>query len=355
VQFIPNQDLPTSRPRPFFHLLDNALSREIHKQIGKPAWFDTDGVLDHVEIRIKLKDAVLLAQVNRSQTYAANSHIFLVWMAGTSLILLAVAVMFLRNQIRPIQTLAEAAESFGKGQTAPLDFRVRGAREVRQASQAFIDMRDRIERHVEQRTTMLAGVSHDLRTVLTRFRLQLAMLGDIPAVEGLNADVNDMQAMLEDYLAFAKGDSGEKTTRADMSEMLQEIRTHAVQTYGCSVSLYVRAESLWANVRRNSFKRAVLNLASNACRFAQTVEISAWNEGDFLLVTVEDDGPGIPEDMLEEVFRPFFSLDDSRNQNVKSTGLGLAITRDIIRGHGGEITLHKSKMGGVKAVVRTPV
>lgn len=355
VQFLPSQDLPTSRPRPFFRLLDSALSREIHKQIGKPAWFDTVGGSDHVEIRIKLKDAVLKALVNRSQTYASNSHIFLVWMACTSLGLIVVAVMFLRNQIRPIQALAEAAESFGKGRPAPPDFRVRGAREVRQAAQAFIDMRNRIERHVEQRTTMLAGVSHDLRTVLTRFRLQVAMLGNSPAVSALNADVDDMQGMLEDYLAFAKGDSGEKTSRADIGEMLEEIRAHAVQTHGKAVTLDLRDEALAASVRRNSFKRAVLNLVSNACRFAQSVQITAWSKGSLLVITVEDDGPGIAEDMREEVFRPFFSLDDSRNQNVKSTGLGLAITRDIIRGHGGEITLHKSRMGGVRAVVRVPM
>jgi two-component system osmolarity sensor histidine kinase EnvZ len=355
VQFLPPQDLPSPRPRPFFSPLDSALSNEIRKQIGKPFWFDTVGGSDHVEIRVKLNDAVLKALVNRSQTYASNSHIFLVWMAGTSLLLLVVAVMFLRNQIRPIQALAEAAESFGKGRPAPKDFRVRGAREVRQAAEAFIDMRNRIERHVEQRTTMLAGVSHDLRTVLTRFRLQLAMFGNSPGAQALSADVDDMQAMLEDYLAFAKGDSGEKTSRVDMRELLEEIQGHAVQAYGRSVRLEVRASFLYASVRRNSFKRAVLNIVSNASRFAQTVEIRAENDAGFLVITVEDDGPGIPEDMREEVFRPFFSLDDSRNQNVKSTGLGLAITRDIVRGHGGEITLHKSRLGGVRAVVRAPI
>jgi two-component system, OmpR family, osmolarity sensor histidine kinase EnvZ len=355
VQFLPGQDLPTSRPRPFFRLLDNALSTEIRKQIGKPAWFDTVGGSDHVEIRIKLKDAVMKALVNRSQTYASNWHIFLVWMVGASLTLLVVAIMFLRNQIKPIQALAEAAESFGKGRPAPNEFRVRGAREVRQAAEAFIDMRNRIERHVEQRTTMLAGVSHDLRTVLTRFRLQVAMLGSSPGVQALNADVDDMQAMLEDYLAFAKGDSGEKTSRVDVREMLEEIQAHAVQTYGRSVTLDVRASFFYASLRRNSFKRAILNIVSNAARFAPRVNIQAENDASFITITVQDDGPGIPEDMLEEVFRPFFSLDDSRNQNVKSTGLGLAITRDIIRGHGGEITLHKSSLGGLKAVVRVPI
>lgn len=354
VEFLPSQELPALHRRSFFHPLDTALSSEIRKRIGKPFWFDSVGA-DHVEIRIRLKDVVLRALVSRSQTYASNSHIFLVWMAGTSLLLLSVAIMFLRNQIRPIQALAEAAESFGKGRPAPKDFRVRGAREVRQAAEAFIDMRNRIERHVEQRTTMLAGVSHDLRTVLTRFRLQLAMLGDSAGSRALKADVDDMQAMLEDYLAFAKGDSGERTSRVDLHEMLEEIRVHAVQSFGRSVSLQAGDDILWATVRRNSFKRALLNLVANAARFAQRIDIRAETSGNSLCVIVEDDGPGIPEGLREEVFRPFFSLDDARNQNVKSTGLGLAITRDIVRGHGGEITLHRSRLGGVKAVLRVPV
>ena len=205
ARVLPDQTLPEARPKPFFDLLDRTLSKQIRRRIRRPFWIDTVGNSRYVEIRILLNDAVLQVLARRNQTYASNSHIFLVWMVGTSLVLLIVAVAFLRNQIRPVLNLAEAAQRFGRGQPAPPEFKVRGAREVRLAAQSFIEMRDRIERHVEQRTTMLAGVSHDLRTVLTRFRLQLAMLGDRPEAESLGADIDEMQQMLEDYLAFAKG------------------------------------------------------------------------------------------------------------------------------------------------------
>ena len=178
----------------------------------------------------------------RSQTYASNSQIFLLWMVGTSLVLLTVAILFLRNQIKPILRLAEAADSLGKGRPTPPDFRPRGAREVRQAAQAFIEMRDRIERHVEQRTTMLAGVSHDLRTVLTRFKLQLAMFEESPELDAMRADVDEMQAMLEDYVAFAKGDSGEEIVRTDIGEILSEVRN---QAHGKPTSASMSATRLW--------------------------------------------------------------------------------------------------------------
>ena len=204
ISFAPGEELPPARSKPFFDLLDTTLSDELTRQIGKPFWIDTVGRSNLVEIRIKLDNAVLHVFARRSQTYASNSQIFLLWMVGTSLVLLTVAILFLRNQIKPILRLAEAADSFGKGRPPPDDFRPRGAREVRQAAHAFIEMRDRIERHVEQRTIMLAGVSHDLRTVLTRFKLQLALFEDSPELEAMRADVDEMQAMLEDYMAFAK-------------------------------------------------------------------------------------------------------------------------------------------------------
>jgi len=208
VRFAPGEELPPVRSKPFFNLLDSTLSEELTRQIGRPFWIDTVGRSNLVDIRIKLDDGVMHALARRSQTYASNSQIFLLWMVGTSLVLLTVAILFLHNQIKPIVRLSEAADSFGKGRPPPPDFRPRGAREVRQAAHAFIEMRDRIERHVEQRTVMLAGVSHDLRTVLTRFKLQLAMFEETPELEAMRADVDEMQAMLEDYMAFAKGDAG---------------------------------------------------------------------------------------------------------------------------------------------------
>ncbi|MGF1620300.1 MAG: ATP-binding protein [Rhodomicrobiaceae bacterium] len=355
VQVLPGDTLPSPKERPFFGFLDRTLTKTIRDRIGLPHWVDTLGDSNYIDIRIQLDDAVMKVLARRSQTYASNSHIFLVWMVSTALILLGVAIMFLRNQIRPILSLAEAAERFGRGQPVPKDFRVRGAREVRQASIAFIEMRDRIERHVEQRTTMLAGVSHDLRTVLTRFRLQLAMLGDSREVKELVSDVDEMQQMLEDYLAFSKGGTGEAASRADVFGLLKEIHDAYVETPGRSITLHAPNYHFFATIRRNAFKRAVMNLVTNAVRFGKAISVTAVCSRRNLIVSVEDDGPGIPPELRETVFRPFYSRDKARNQNVKSTGLGLAIARDIIRAHGGEIHLGESRMGGLKATIRIPL
>jgi two-component system osmolarity sensor histidine kinase EnvZ len=226
VDFLPVNDLPPPGPKPFFSLVDQALSEEVRKQIGRPFWIDTVGRSALLEIRIKLDDAVMRVFAPRGAAYVSNSHIFLGWMVGTSLVLITVAVLFLRNQIRPILRLADAAESFGKGREVP-DFRPRGAREVRRAAMAFIEMKRRIERAIEQRTAMLAGVSHDLRTILTRFKLELALIGDSPEVEAMKKDVDEMARMLEAYLAFARGDSGEQSAPTDMAAFLEELKADA--------------------------------------------------------------------------------------------------------------------------------
>lgn len=352
VRFVPNDELPATRPKPFFGILDRRLSSEIRRRVDRPFWIDTVGSSRHVEIRIKLDGAVMRVFAPRAQVYASNTHIFLIWMVASSTILLTVAILFLRNQIRPILSLADAADRFGRGRPAPPDFKIRGAREVRLAAQAFLEMRDRIERHVESRTIMLAGVSHDLRTVLTRFRLQLAMLR-AHEVQALKRDVDEMQAMLEDYVAFAKGDMGEPTRRVSLKHLLEEVQSE-FEAPGRQVNLLLRQEPLVAPLRRNAFKRAITNLVANATRFADTIVIRASKSRRWLTVTIEDNGPGIPEDKREEVFKPFHSLDHARNQNQKSSGLGLAIARDIIRGHGGEIILTQSALGGLKAAIRIP-
>ncbi len=353
VSFVPGEELPQVRSKPFFDLLDSTLSDELTRQIGKPFWIDTVGQSNFVDIRIKLEDAVMHVLARRSQTYASNSQIFLLWMVGTSLVLLTVAILFLRNQIKPILRLSEAADSFGKGRPPPADFKPRGAREVRQAAHAFIEMRDRIERHVEQRTVMLAGVSHDLRTVLTRFKLQLAMFEETPELEAMRADVDEMQAMLEDYMAFAKGDAGEEIVRVDIGEVLSEVKSQAHAAK--NIAIEVKEAPLVVPVRRHAFKRAVANLVNNAARFAEHVNVSAAKQNGALTVAVEDDGPGIPEAERELVFRPFYRLDHARTQDSGSTGLGLAIARDIARIHGGDIALSRSPLGGLKAVLKVPV
>jgi two-component system osmolarity sensor histidine kinase EnvZ len=353
VRIVPNEELPEAGSKPFFDLLDSTLSDEINKQIGRPFWIDTVGRSNYVDIRIKLDDAVMHVLARRSQTYASNSQIFLWWMLGTSLVLITIAILFLRNQIKPILRLADAADSFGKGRSVPHDFRPRGAREVRKAAQAFVEMRDRIERHVEQRTTMLAGVSHDLRTILTRFKLELAMFEDSPEIEAMRRDVDEMQAMLEDYMAFAKGDAGEETVSADIGELLGEVKS---QAHGAKdISIDVSDAPLVVKLKRHAFKRAVANLVNNAARFADHVSVSAGKKDGSLVVEVNDNGPGIPEAEREHVFRPFYRLDHARNQDAGSTGLGLAIARDIARIHGGDIALSQSQLGGLKAVLTVPV
>jgi len=356
MQRLPPGDLPPAQPKPFFSLLDRTLSNEVRKQVQQPFWVDTVGNSRHVEIKVKLEDAILRFVATRTQTYASNSHIFLMWMVGTSIVLLTVAILFLRNQIRPILRLAEAADAFGKGRPVPDDFRPRGAREVRQAAQAFLEMRDRIRQHVDQRTTMLAGVSHDLRTVLTRFKLELALLGQGPEVRALQNDVKEMQHMLEDYLAFAKGDGGEEAKPTHLRELLEEIHSDA-HVYGRSIDLRLRKRrrELVLPLKRQAFKRAVINLVSNAARFGDRIVIRAATEREWLRIEVDDNGPGIPVSERENVFRPFYRLDNARNQDSSNTGLGLAIARDIARSHGGDVALGESSMGGLRAVITVPL
>jgi two-component system osmolarity sensor histidine kinase EnvZ len=288
----------------------------------------------------------------RSAAYVSNSEIFLLWMVGTSTVLLIVAIIFLRNQIKPILRLADAAESFGKGREAP-NFRPRGAREVRRAAAAFIEMKTRIERAMEQRTAMLAGVSHDLRTVLTRFKLELALIKDSPEVDAMKKDTDEMARMLEAYLAFARGDSGETSAETDMAEFLEELRADA-ERQGHRTSVVFHGPPI-VTVRPAAFKRCLSNLVSNAARFASSIAIVGHRDHRYLTVTVDDDGPGIPANLREEVFKPFLRLDDARNQDEGGTGLGLAIARDIARSHGGDITLGDSPLGGLRATVRVPV
>jgi two-component system osmolarity sensor histidine kinase EnvZ len=356
MQILPAGDLPAVRPKPFFDFLDRALSREISKYVGRPYWIDTIGRSRYIEIRVKHENAILRFSATRSQTYASKSHIFLYWMVGSSVILLTVAILFLRNQIRPILKLAEAADAFGKGRPVPDDFRPRGAREVRQAALAFGEMRDRITTHVDQRTTMLAGVSHDLRTVLTRFKLELALLGEGPEVQSLQSDVKEMQHMLEDYLAFARGDGGEVAAATNLRELLEEVQEDS-EIYGKQVDLRLRKrrDDLVLPLKRQAFKRAVTNLVSNAARFGERIIIRAATEGSWLRVEVDDDGPGIPMSERVNVFRPFYRLDRARNQDGGNSGLGLAIARDIAKSHGGDITLGESSMGGLRAIISVPL
>ncbi|WP_244628098.1 ATP-binding protein [Stappia taiwanensis] len=353
VAVLPLEPLPPPRPKPFFDILDRYLSEQIGKRIGRPFWIDTVGRSSFIEIRIRLDRNVLRVIARRNQAYASNSHIFIVWMLSTSLVLIVIALIFLRNQIRPVERLATAAESFGMGRPID-DFRPSGALEVRRAAQAFIEMRRRIERQMEQRTAMLAGVSHDLRTILTRFRLQLALFPDSDEVRALRHDVAEMNTMLADYLAFARGDGDEKAQVTDIALLFEELEAEAEILNAQVSSSFQGAPEV--TLKPIAFKRCLTNLVSNAARHGSTVRIDGRHAEGWLTVTIEDDGPGIAEDERENVFRPFYRLDQARNQDAGGSGLGLAIARDIARAHGGDIVLDDSvDLGGLKVRVRIPV
>ncbi|WP_175540530.1 ATP-binding protein [Phyllobacterium sp. OV277] len=352
ISILPPDPLPAPGPKPFFSILDEPLSAEITKQINRPFWIDTIGDSDLVEIRIQLEGKVLRVFARRSQAYASNTLILLVWMSGSALVLLAIAILFLRNQIKPIQQLAAAADSFGKGRATPPDFKPRGAEEVRRAGAAFIVMRERIERQIEQRTTMLSGVSHDLRTILTRFKLQLALVGHKVDTDAMEQDIEDMQSMLEGYLAFARSEAEEETGTFNLERLFAKLKEEgALLERGFKSSIRGEPE---IQVRPNAFSRLISNLVSNSFRYAKNVVVNADHREGWLSIIIDDDGSGIPKEMRDEVFKPFFRLDEARNQDASGTGLGLAIALDIARSHGGDITLDESPMGGLRAVVRIP-
>ena len=345
-------DLPPPNSKPFLSSLHPKLMRYIANDVGLPHWVDTVGQTGYVDVRIKTPDGFVfrfLSDLDRA--HASTRFIFIAWMIGGSIILLLIAVIFLRNQIKPIVKLAEAAQGFGMGRDVP-DFRPGGAAEVQAAAQAFIKMKRRIERHVEQRTAMLAGVSHDLRTILTRFKLELALLEQNSTVKALQEDVAQMQRMLEGYMAFVKGAESELTRPTDLVALLGSVAEEMSRS-GHPVA-FNTPRKLLVPLKPDAFKRCIGNLAQNAARFASQVEITAVHDGSYLRVVVDDDGPGIPAESYSEVFKPFVRLDNARNQDSGGTGLGLAIARDIAQSHGGDITLSPSLLGGLRAEVRIP-
>lgn len=352
VELLPPEPLPPPGPKPFFASTDSALAQQIARRVDRPFWIDTVGDSSLLEIRVQLENAVMRIYASRQLASASNSSIFLAWMIGTSIILLGIAIVFLRNQIKPILRLAEAADAFGKGRDIA-NFHPRGAREVRQAALSFMEMKRRIERQIEQRTTMLAGVSHDLRTILTRFKLELALLEDSPEIQALRRDVDEMQRMLEAYLAFARDESGEQPALIDVKSMLDDLAAEAERRGKRASAAFFGPPVV--QVRPDAFKRCIQNLVSNAVRFGNTISLSGSREPRWLYVQVDDDGPGIPAERRDDVFRPFLRLDDSRNQNQSGSGLGLSIARDIAGVHGGDITLSESPLGGLRATVRIPV
>jgi two-component system osmolarity sensor histidine kinase EnvZ len=336
-------------------VLDRQLAFIFSSNLPQAVTFDTTRFRDYVDLRVQLKDGVLRLLVPRERVTASNADIFIFWMIGSSLVLIAVASLFLRNQVRPIERLAHAVESFGKGRSF-IGFKPHGAQEVRRAALAFMDMRQRIERFVQQRTEMLAGISHDLKTPLTRIRLQLAMMNrdaDTIAIEG---DITEMERMLNEYLEFARGSGGEAADETDLAVLATEAAADAGRSAGLSHRIVLTdIESLTLTVRRNALKRCLTNLLDNALKYGRFVQLKLYRKGNRIEFAVEDDGPGIEKSQREEAFRPFHRLDESRNLQSGGVGLGLAIARDIARAHGGDVRLEDSSLGGLRAVIWLPV
>lgn len=352
IVFQPGASLPKGRRPSLLPVFDDTLRQAIDDRIDEAFWVDATRYPAYLDIRVQVKGGVMRIITPKDRAFPARGHTFVLLLAAATLLLTTVAILFIRNQVRSIERLATAAEAFGKGLDAPR-FKPHGAAEVRQAAHAFLDMKERIQRHIDQRTALLASVSHDLRTPLTRLKLEMALAPPGPRIEAMKGDLAEMEHMIEEYLAFARGEGGEAVQTIAVRRLIEEIGESALRA-GASVEV-AADPALAATVRPNAMKRALSNLVMNAAAHAGKIEVSA-REGyrGGLEILVDDDGPGIPPERYEEAFRPFSRLDESRNQNVKGVGLGLAIARDVARGHGGDVTLDRSPLGGLRAVMRLP-
>ena len=348
----PGRELPQGRRTNAFAVVDRAIDRALSQRLDSPYWFDTTRYPAYVDIRVKVDQGVIRILAPRDRAFATQGHIFVLWLAMATILLTAIAILFIRNQTRTIERLASAADAFGKGVDAPT-FKPSGAREVRQAAQAFLAMKSRIQRHIDQRTALLASVSHDLRTPLTRLKLELALADPGPRTAEMKRDLAEMEHMIDEYLAFARGEGGEAVETVHLKLLIDEVSEGAVRA-GAQVRVAADPDLL-AAVRPNALKRALSNLVMNAAAHGETVEVAAAARASGgVEIIVDDDGPGIPQDRYEDAFKAFNRLDESRNQNEKGVGLGLAIARDVARSHGGDITLDRSPMGGLRAIVRLP-
>jgi two-component system osmolarity sensor histidine kinase EnvZ len=282
---------------------------------------------------------------------ARSGPLFVAWIFGATIFLCIVSILFIRNQVRPIETLADAMAKFGHGNDVGI-FKARGAREVREAAHAFFDMRARIKKHIDQRAQLLAGVSHDLRTPLTRLKLQFAMMPESPELNDAKDDLSDMEETLEQYLAFARGQWAEEPAPADLSAIAADVVAEAARS-GADIALNAAGPAL-LSLRARAVKRALANLVDNAAAHGDRVSVTIERDGGAVTVLVDDDGPGIAPEHYEDAFRPFSRLDETRTRNTKGVGLGLAIARDVARSHGGDVTLAQSPLGGLRARLRLP-
>ena len=351
VKFFPNQKLVSNLPDPV-NLVENTLGKELSKILKNNFWIDAHTYEKRVIVQIEKLNGVYEFTIPRRNVYATNSHIFLVWMVISSLLLVSVAVMFMRQQIKPIEKLSKAAQQFGLGMKME-DFKPSGASEVREAAEAYLKMQERIERFIEQRTLMLAGVSHDLRTPLTRLKLQIEMLSDDKTNKELLSDVNEMQKMLETYLDFAEDVTREKASKIDLELMIREI-IKSDKRDNKKINFNKKSTPIFFECRSIAMKRCITNLINNAGSYGNEVLVSLDENKDGIIISVEDDGPGIKKEDYDQAINPFIRLDTSRNQNIPGSGLGLSISQDITSNHGGKMSMSESSLGGLKVSLNFP-
>ncbi len=351
VKFFPNQKLVNNLPEPI-NLVENTLGKELSKILENNFWIDAHTYEKRVIVQIEKLNGVYEFTIPRRNVYATNSHIFLVWMVISSLLLVSVAVMFMRQQIKPIEKLSKAAQQFGLGMKME-DFKPSGASEVREAAEAYLKMQERIERFIEQRTLMLAGVSHDLRTPLTRLKLQIEMLSDDKTNKELLSDVNEMQKMLETYLDFAEDVTREKASKIDLELMIREI-IKSDKKENKKINFNKKSTPIFFECRSIAMKRCITNLINNASSYGNEVLVSLDENKDGIIISVEDDGPGIKKEDYDQAIKPFIRLDTSRNQNIPGSGLGLSISQDITSNHGGKMSMSESSLGGLKVSLNFP-
>lgn len=334
------------------NIIVETLAPKLNERLKRPYDINVDRDEKWVVVSAQLDGGVLIVALPERRIFSSSGYVVLIWMAGSSTILLIIATLFMRNQIRPIRRLAVAAERIGKGRDVPF-FKVEGAREVRQAARAFIDMKDRLKRQIQQRTAMLAGVSHDLRTPLTRMKLQLEMMGGGEDISDLKSDLADMERMIEAYLQFARGEGGEEPVRTDLRPMVE--RCAALMNRDGEKVFVTIDEDLSYLLRPVAFERCLTNVLGNALKYGTHAWVSVARIGDMVEICIDDDGPGIAPQHYDDVFRPFYRGEASRNAKTGGVGLGLPIVQDIVLAHGGTVWLDKSPKGGLRVVIDLPV
>ena len=348
VRFLDNEKLPDIKVERWFSPMDRTLRRELKPKIGEH-WFNTISYKEVVDLRIKFGDGVLQIFFPKERIQASSIRIFAFWITVPAILMITVAMIFLKNQTRPITKLAQASERFGRGEDIE-EFRPSGALEIRKAGLEFEKMRKRIQRHLNQRSEMLSGISHDLRTPLTRIKLQLAVIKDKDLSEKISKDVDEMEKMLNEYLQFTSTGAKDKTETFDISELTDEI----IQKYENENIKKNIKKKIYFNGKKNLITRCINNLLDNSVKYAQKISLNLEKKNSIILISIEDDGPGVDKSEFQNIIKPFYKIDKSRSDSKSSVGLGLSISSDIIKSHGGDIKFDKSKMGGLKVTISLP-